>query len=234
MQFLFVALMSVLVGASALPHLMQAPNRPSFSLRKNTSFSVVSIPRFLEKVAKLEIKLKALEEEQLKKKKEADERAAKIAAGELDENGEPIEPVEDQRLLASVEEEREQNSNSLMSDYDIPNPNPIATLSLREMEARACICADKDKGVMSCKVWIEGTCSHLDEYVTAVALTDQNQEYVKSFRCKESNRYSGFVPIRGGGAAKLTLSFMDQKMQRLFNLINHCGNMGTTAPIEDE
>lgn len=51
MQFLFVIFVSVLLGASTLPHFLQAPNRPSFSVKKNTSFSLVAIPKFLQKVA---------------------------------------------------------------------------------------------------------------------------------------------------------------------------------------
>ena len=70
MEFLFVVLMSVLVGASALPHVLENPNDPSFSLRKKFLLTVGSLPKVLNEAASLQSKLAAIEGEQQKRKAE--------------------------------------------------------------------------------------------------------------------------------------------------------------------
>jgi len=224
MQFLFVVLMSVLVGASALPHILQAPNRPSFSLRKNTDFSLVAIPKFLQKVVQIDRKLASIEEEQARKKQDL-AQSQEVKNEEMTSEG------------ASAEQEVAENPNQNPSGTEGQAPKNVVdakhgNILLDNVDLQSCICGDNRQ--MKCQVWIEGYCSNEDEFIDVVVKTEENDESNKHFRCKELNRFSGTVPVQGGGIGKVSISFMDQKLEQTINLINYCGQLGTDKPAEDE
>ncbi len=226
MQFLFVVLMSVLVGASALPHLLQAPNRPSFSLRKNTNFSLVAIPKFLEKMAELEKKLSSLEEQQKRKLKDL---ALKESGAPSSEEQLGLDLQEDQlkKLEREISSEEAEESRAFASYV-----GPPGSMMIENAELKNCIC-ESDK-LMSCRLWVEGYCSAVDDYVAVTAKTEESYEFSKNFRCKEENRFSGFMALSGTQTARITIAFRNQLYKKDLSLNNHCGPLGLPSPTEDE
>lgn len=224
MQFLFVVLMSALVGASALPHLLQAPNRPSFSLRKNTSFSLVAIPKFIEKVVNLERKLASIEKEQIRRKREQELAAKKEASLE-----EKLEDLTDP-LLSQGEYLLDENSESPDGNFESYS-GLKGTLTLGSVDLRSCVC--RGEQLMDCLLWVEGYCSHENEFIDLVVQTAEG-ELSKKFRCKELNQFSGALSVSGSGPAHLKLKYLDQKLDQNFTLTNHCGPFGEVSPSDDE
>ena len=225
MQFLFLILMSVLMGASALPHMLQAPNRPSFSLRKNTSFSLVAIPKFFEKMTMLEKKLVALEEQQKKKVLELAAQASSEAASEKE--AELVAEVE-----ANEKKEKEFQQNSEQERQIAEYKGPKGRMQIDELELKNCVC--QSEGNQSCKVWAEGYCSQIDEYVDLSATIEGVEADSKKLRCKEGNRFSGYINVFGKTTARVSLRFRDQFYQRDIVLTNNCGFGSTIAPPDDE
>jgi hypothetical protein len=224
MQFLFVVLMSVLVGASALPHVLQAPNRPSFSLRKNTSFSLVAIPKFFQKVANIDEKIAAIEAEQIRKKQAA-QAPSEVAANEAatNDSDEPAarEPAAVPTVLSIVPE-----------GTVVPPPvKKTGLIDVKEVDLQACIC--NEAHIMTCDIWIKGKCSEIDQFIDVDAKTD-DRDFKKSFRCKEDHFFSGTVPVHGGGAGNITFNYMDKEVAKTLNMINHCGKIGYDFPQSDE
>lgn len=226
MQFLFVVLMSVLVGASALPHLLQAPNRPSFSLRKNTNFSLVAIPKLLQKMVDLEKKLSDLEEQQKRKVKELTLKESGVPSSEED-----LDLVPQDEELKNLE--REISSEEAEESRDFASyVGPSGTMKVDSADLKSCVC--ESVSLMSCRLWVEGYCSAIDDYVEVTAKTEDSREFSKNFRCKDENRFSGFMPLSGAQSARVTISFRNQLYKKDFSLMNHCGPLGLPSPTEDE
>ncbi|MEZ4814498.1 MAG: hypothetical protein R3A80_04740 [Bdellovibrionota bacterium] len=221
MQFLFVVLMSVLVGASALPHLLQAPSRPSFSLRKSSSSNLVAIPKFFEKVAFLEKKLLELEAQQLRKLKELQDKQN----GAQEEVEEEADLSEDTVGVASIPEEGDRNIASYVG--------PKGVLHVENIDLRACICSGEH--MMKCQLWVEGYCSEVDDFIQVVVKTPSDpDDLAKSFRCKELNTFSGIIPIAGQQSIRVRVSYRNQNYRKDLSLLNHCGPFGDPVPTEDE
>jgi hypothetical protein len=207
MHFFFVALMSVLVGASVLPHLLQTPNRPSFSLRKNTSFSLVTIPKFIQKAASLER-----------------DAFAKSTPKFLDS--------EEHRGLASKEDGLDESTYNEETEEEIAaEPALGGYVILAPLDMNSCIC--KGKNMMSCLLQVRGRCSHPGRALH-LETNSISGNFKKRVHCGLGRDFITSLPIRGDKTADFFLKHANYELKRPINLINNCGLVGPASlELED-
>ena len=178
MQFLFMVLMAVIVGASAFPHALQTRQRPSFSMHKETAFSLVAIPKFLKKVVNLE--------------RTASSSKTKKASNSESSNNSKLDPRA--RSLAS---ESEDISDDDSADSEIVAPNFI----LQKSSLTSCVCQSNHS--VSCLLTVSGSCVGSESPVFFIDNQMQEGTPVKELPCRGDNTFSGEFALKGSGSMRV-------------------------------
>lgn len=227
MQFLFVILMSVVMGAFSLPHLLSSKSVTAFSARKEGSTSLVKLPPFTSKLVAEKKPVEAIVED----KKE-------VVALPVTEASDPNKEVAAEVKLEEAEEKKkEEQASSASSDDEFKRElanykGPEGSMMLDEVDLKSCVCQG-DKS-MQCKLWVDGSCSDVDEYVSVLARGPASSEFRKNFRCKDDNRFSGFLTVYGDQTIRMQVMFRDKIYKKDFSLTNHCGSLSGLKSSEDE
>lgn len=214
MQFLFMILMSVLVAASALPHVLQAPNRPSFSLRKNTPFSIITIPTLIQRMTRLE--------NELQKKAKMRTLASLEQKKKMDAESEELRELE--------ADEVESSSESSSEEY---NENEVGSIAVDSDRLTSCVC--QSGHYLRCQLSIEGECSHPEESVILTE-TDEStgEKRERGLNCREDHSFEANLVLRGNNIIRINLEHLGAQMEAKYNLMNDCGALDNHEAEETE
>jgi len=177
-------------------------------------------------MAELEKKLLTLEEQQKRKLKELAQKESGAPTSEED-LGIELQDDELKKLERELSSEEAEESRAFASYV-----GPTGSMSIEAVELKNCVC--KSGSLMACRLWVEGYCSAVDDFVAVSAKTEEDNEFSKNFRCKEENRFSGFMPLSGTLSARISIAFRNQLYKKDLSLNNHCGPLGLPSPTEDE
>lgn len=225
MQVLFVVLMTVLIGASALPNVF-VKSKPSYSQRKQSSFSLVSVPKVEAKAPVTEKNLDVVNEVMEKIETASDQLSSEAAARK------------EASLAEEASSEKTEDSSASFSsteglDRDLASyVGPAGAMMIDEADLKTCVCQG-DK-FMQCKLYVEGSCSEVDEFVSVIARNPASNEFRKKLRCKTGNRFAGFIPVYGDQTLRMVVTFRDKLYKKDFSLTNHCGSFKAIPAFEED